>query len=127
MLKPKVFSVTKVLTICAGHQLNLPYPSKCCNQHGHNYRVAVTVDGPLNEHGMVCDFKLISGVVKILDHKMAEEFIVGNATAENISLWIAINVDLQLNTDNSGMGNKNAKTMKVEVGETDGNLAVWSR
>ena len=42
----RLLSVTKVLDICGGHQLDLPYPSKCCNRHGHNYHIEVTVTGP---------------------------------------------------------------------------------
>jgi len=124
-LKRRDFTVTKVTNICAGHQLKLPYPSKCTNCHGHNYRIAVTVKGPLNEHGMVCDFTLISEVVKTLDHQMVEDHVPGNGTAENIALWIGAMVQVKLNHNEDGRGNTEAKVIRVEVGETDGNLAVW--
>ncbi len=38
---------------------------KCNNPygHGHNYVLEVTVSGPLNEHGMVCDIVALNAVI----------------------------------------------------------------
>ena len=38
---------------------------KCNNPygHGHNYALEVTVSGPLNAHGMVCDIAALDAVV----------------------------------------------------------------
>ncbi|MHA1960406.1 MAG: 6-pyruvoyl trahydropterin synthase family protein [Candidatus Thorarchaeota archaeon] len=48
--------------------------SKCENLHGHNYTVEVYVNGPLDGHGMVIDFRDVKEqvlkVCKTLDHKV---------------------------------------------------------
>ena len=46
----------------------------CESLHGHNYRVAVTVEGSLNQAGYVCDFirlrDLLAGLLQELDHSV---------------------------------------------------------
>jgi 6-pyruvoyltetrahydropterin/6-carboxytetrahydropterin synthase len=46
---------------------------QCEALHGHNYRVAVTVRGELDEHGLVLDFlvlrEAIEGLLSPLDHR----------------------------------------------------------
>lgn len=53
------FRVTKEVEFDAGHRVPL-HDSKCRNPHGHRYKVAVTVEGPLADEGsgtgMVIDF-----------------------------------------------------------------------
>ncbi len=47
---------------------------ECESIHGHNYVVEVSVEGPLDEHGMVEDFRTlrerVAEVCRPLDHKM---------------------------------------------------------
>lgn len=61
-----VFRVTKEVEFDAGHRVPL-HDSKCRNPHGHRYKVAVTVEGPLAEHGsstgMVVDFAHIKALL----------------------------------------------------------------
>lgn len=58
---------------CAGHFITLN-DTLCEPVHGHNWRVAVDVDGPPDAHGMVVDFLLLRDVlgriVSRLDHRM---------------------------------------------------------
>lgn len=58
---------------CAGHFITLS-DTLCEPVHGHNWHVAVEVDGPPDPHGMVVDFillrDLLAGLVGQLDHRM---------------------------------------------------------
>lgn len=57
----------------AGHFITLT-DTLCEPVHGHNWTVAVDVDGPLDSHGMVVDFialrDMLSDVLRALDHHM---------------------------------------------------------
>ncbi|MGA0038732.1 MAG: 6-pyruvoyl trahydropterin synthase family protein [Pirellulales bacterium] len=57
----------------AGHFITLT-DTLCEPVHGHNWTVAVDVDGPLDAHGMVVDFialrDMLSDVLRALDHHM---------------------------------------------------------
>jgi len=68
------------------------YHGKCENLHGHNYKIIITIEGPVKEDGMVLDFKIVKEVVKekvinILDHTHLNDTIE-NPSAENLSVWI---------------------------------------
>ncbi|MHB0976344.1 MAG: 6-pyruvoyl trahydropterin synthase family protein [Candidatus Aquicultorales bacterium] len=60
------------LSFSAGHFL--VFGEKCERLHGHNYAVAVGLEGSLNEIGYVFDFvdlkKIASAECDLLDHKM---------------------------------------------------------
>jgi 6-pyruvoyltetrahydropterin/6-carboxytetrahydropterin synthase len=70
-----MFRVTKELKFCFGHRL-MDYDGKCRNLHGHNARVAVTVQAEkLDTNGMVRDFSALRREIgdwidRTLDHKM---------------------------------------------------------
>ena len=66
--------VTKdTLVFSAGHFITLP-GGVCERLHGHNWRVAVEVDGPLDENEYVFDFIALrdhtAALVAALDHRM---------------------------------------------------------
>src|SRR5438067_326907 len=77
---------------CAAHRLP-NHPGPCRNLHGHNYRLLVTVEGPLDQQsGMVHDFYNIKRVVQErivarLDHGDLNT-ILDNPTAEQIAVWV---------------------------------------
>jgi 6-pyruvoyltetrahydropterin/6-carboxytetrahydropterin synthase len=61
------------LTFCSGHFIT--YEGACCERlHGHNYKVAVEVTGPLDDNYYVFDFialkKLTMQICNELDHRM---------------------------------------------------------
>ena len=61
------------LAFCAGHFIS--YAGHQCERlHGHNYRVAIEVDGPLDENFYVFDFIALKNSTKLitaeLDHYM---------------------------------------------------------
>jgi 6-pyruvoyltetrahydropterin/6-carboxytetrahydropterin synthase len=61
------------LVFCAGHFITLG-DGQCERLHGHSYRVAAEVYGPLNENQYVLDFILLRdsmrAIVAELDHRM---------------------------------------------------------
>jgi 6-pyruvoyltetrahydropterin/6-carboxytetrahydropterin synthase len=61
------------LTFCAGHFISYE-GDKCERLHGHNYRVAIEIEGPLDENHYVFDFialkNLSQALTAELDHRM---------------------------------------------------------
>ncbi len=85
-----MYEVIKKLEISAAHKLNLSYPSKCTGLHGHNWLVTVYLRGDtLNEDGMLMDFTHIKKKVQDrFDHKVINEEVSFNPTAENLAHFI---------------------------------------
>ncbi len=85
-----MYEVIKKLEISAAHKLNLAYPSKCTELHGHNWLVTVYLRGDtLNENGMLMDFTHIKKKVQDrFDHKVINDEVSFNPTAENLAHFI---------------------------------------
>lgn len=85
-----MYKVKKRIVISAAHYLKLDYESKCTNLHGHNWIIDVYLKSrTLDKNGMVMDFSLIKKKIKdALDHKVINDVIDVNPTAENIAFWI---------------------------------------
>ena len=109
-----MYTVTKRLEISAAHQLSLDYESKCKNLHGHNWIITVYCRSEeLNQEGMVTDFSLVKNIVQDqLDHKVLNDVLPFNPTAENIACWICSQVP---------------NCFKVEVQESEGNIAIYEK
>ncbi|MGQ0521129.1 MAG: 6-carboxytetrahydropterin synthase QueD [Actinomycetota bacterium] len=80
--------VTKSFTFEAAHQLPW-HAGRCRRLHGHGYRLEVTVEGPLGEHGVVVDFDDLKAVVQRevvdrYDHAYLND-LLDNPTAELIA------------------------------------------
>lgn len=68
------------------------YHGKCENLHGHNYKIIISIHGPLQDDGMVLDFKIIKKIVKEklikkLDHTHLNDTLE-NPSAENLAIWM---------------------------------------
>lgn len=109
-----MYYVSKRMEIAGSHSLRLPYRSKCENLHGHNWVVTVYCKSEvLNKDGMVVDFADIKEMIHgTMDHKNLNEIFNFNPTAENIAEWICTAVP---------------HCYKVEVQESEGNIAVYER
>lgn len=93
------------------------YHGKCENLHGHNYKIIITIEGPVKDDGMVLDFKILKQtvnekVIDLLDHTHLNDTLE-NPSAENLAVWIwdKIKDDLPLK--------------KIAVYETDDYLAEY--
>ena len=68
---PMVLKIAKEFRWEMGHRLSY-HQEGCQNLHGHSYRMAVEVEGTLNEGGMVLDYgeikKLVTPIIDRLDH-----------------------------------------------------------
>ena len=83
--------VTREFTFSAAHHLT-DYNGECERPHGHTYRLAVTVSGPVDKDGLTVDFAAFKRFVekKVLsrvDHRDLNDFFE-NPSAENIAQWI---------------------------------------
>ena len=107
-----MYYVKKRMEIAGSHRLNLPYESKCSNLHGHNWIVTVYCRSEkLTDYGMVVDFtKIKRDISDKLDHKYLNDVVDFNPTAENLAKWICDQVE---------------SCYKVEVQESEGNIAVY--
>lgn len=109
-----MYTVIKRLEISAAHRLQLSYPSKCCNLHGHNWIITIYCRSEkLDQNGMVTDFSHIKHQISDqLDHKNLNEVLPFNPTAENIARWVCDQVE---------------NCYKVEVQESEGNTAIYEK
>lgn len=80
-----------IFHFAASHFLT-KYHGKCENLHGHNYKVIVSITGPVQDDGMVLDFKIIKKVVhgKVIDridHTHLND-LLENPSSENLAVWM---------------------------------------
>jgi 6-pyruvoyltetrahydropterin/6-carboxytetrahydropterin synthase len=87
--------IFKEFTFEAAHRLpNVPPGHKCARLHGHSYRVAVHVTGPVDDRaGWIRDFADLSAamrpVLDQLDHYYLNEIDgLENPTSEVLAQWI---------------------------------------
>ena len=87
--------VYKEFSFESAHRLpNVAVGHKCARLHGHSFRVAVHVEGPVGEaSGWVVDFAEISAACAPLrdelDHRYLNEIPgLENPTSEVIAVWI---------------------------------------
>ncbi|MDD3886215.1 MAG: 6-carboxytetrahydropterin synthase QueD [Victivallaceae bacterium] len=112
-------------TFSAAHRLR-GYCGDCCNLHGHNYRITVTVRSPkLDDIGIALDFKKLKSEVDSLlaefDHKNLSElpvFADTNPTSENLAQLIYRRISLKMN---GGA----IKVHRVRVGESDTSAVTY--
>ena len=114
-----MYYVSKRMEIAGAHFLKLPYESKCNNIHGHNWIITIHCKSPvLTDYGMIVDFTKIKQTIHDkLDHKFINEVLLDvNPTAENIAKWVCDKVNSICEV---------GKCSKVEVQESEGNIAVY--
>lgn len=107
-----MYYVKKRLEISAAHRLDLSYESKCSNLHGHNWIITVECRArELNADGMVTDFTEVKKLlIDTLDHRVLNDVLPFNPTAENIARWVVETVP---------------NCFRCEVQESEGNVAAY--
>lgn len=107
-----MYYVKKRLEISAAHRLDLDYESKCTSLHGHNWIITVECRAEkLNSNGMVTDFTVIKRkIMDLMDHRVLNDVLDCNPTAENIARWIVDNTPC---------------CYRCTVQESEGNEAVY--
>ncbi len=144
-----MLSVTKIFTFACAHSLP-NHNGLCRNIHGHNYKLEVTIGGPVNptngdsSQGMVIDFSELSNIIKQAviepyDHALilpkdnespfkSEDtkiiYINGDrSTAERMILDIKDRIALAIS--NIEVFNKRIEVVKLKLWETDTSFVEW--
>jgi 6-pyruvoyltetrahydropterin/6-carboxytetrahydropterin synthase len=109
-----MYYIKKRIEISASHSLQLDYPSKCSNQHGHNWIITIYCKAKeLNNNNMVVDFTQIKEKIHTqLDHKNLNEVLSFNPTAENIARWCVEQIP---------------EAYKAVIQESEGNIATYEQ
>jgi 6-pyruvoyltetrahydropterin/6-carboxytetrahydropterin synthase len=87
--------IFREFTFEAAHRLpRVPDGHKCGRLHGHSYRVAVSVQGPVDgDTGWVIDFADVKAAFAPLDEQLDHRYLndvdgLDNPTSENLARWI---------------------------------------
>jgi 6-pyruvoyltetrahydropterin/6-carboxytetrahydropterin synthase len=87
--------IFREFTVEAAHRLpNVPPGHKCARLHGHSFRIALHVEGPVDgDAGWVMDFAAVKEAFQPLydqlDHNYLNEIEgLTNPTSENLARWI---------------------------------------
>ena len=112
--------------ISCAHRL-IGYQGECCNLHGHNYEVTVTVQADtLNEVGIALDFKKLKAaldeVIAPYDHRNLSElpdFQEINPTSEVLARTIYRKMGKLLNDGN-------VRVARVRIGESASSRLTYS-
>lgn len=107
-----MYYLKKTIEIAGAHRLELDYPSKCTALHGHNWTITIHCKSKqLDSNGMIIDFSEIKRLIADpLDHKVLNDVLPCNPTAENLARWCQERIPF---------------CYRVDVQESNGNMASY--
>lgn len=91
-------TITKAFVVQAAHRLPMvPEGHKCHRLHGHNFKILISLRGPVREDGFVADFADITSAFEPLRKQLDHEYLndipgLENPTSENLCLWLYQNL-----------------------------------
>lgn len=95
--------VFKEFTFEAAHRLPaVPPEHKCARLHGHSFRAAVHVEGPIDDHaGWVMDFADVRAACEPLREQLDHHYLndiegLENPTSEHIARWMWVRLAQRL-------------------------------
>ena len=94
------------------------YDGPCHDLHGHTWKAVFIIEGPVQQDGMVCDFKVIKKLLddQLPDHRFLNDE-VENPTAENLAQYLFKKAGEKL-------AEKGLKLKTLEIWESDNAAAV---
>ena len=101
----------------AAHRLP-HYDGPCHNLHGHTWKAVFIIEGPVQQDGMVCDFKVIKKLLddQLPDHRFLNDE-VENPTAENLAQYLFKKAGEKL-------AEKGLKLKTLEIWESENAAAI---
>ena len=94
------------------------YDGPCHDLHGHTWKAVFIIEGPVQQDGMVCDFKVIKKLLddQLPDHRFLNDE-VENPTAENLAQYLFKKAGEKL-------AEKGLKLKTLEIWESENAAAI---
>lgn len=106
-----------IRSFSAAHRLP-HYDGPCHDLHGHTWKAVFVIEGPVQQDGMVCDFKVIKKLLddQLPDHRFLNDE-VENPTAENLAQYLFKKAGEKL-------AEKGLKLKTLEIWESENAAAI---
>ena len=106
-----------IRSFSAAHRLP-HYDGPCHNLHGHTWKAVFIIEGPVQQDGTVCDFKVIKKLLddQLPDHRFLNDE-VENPTAENLAQYLFKKAGEKL-------AEKGLKLKTLEIWESENAAAI---
>ena len=106
-----------IRSFTAAHRLP-HYDGPCHDLHGHTWKAVFIIEGPVQQDGMVCDFKVIKKLLddQLPDHRFLNDE-VENPTAENLAQYLFKKAGEKL-------AEKGLKLKTLEIWESENAAAI---
>lgn len=106
-----------IRSFSAAHRLP-HYDGPCHDLHGHTWKAVFIIEGPVQQDGMVCDFKVIKKLLddQLPDHRFLNDE-VENPTAENLAQYLFKKAGKKL-------AEKGLKLKTLEIWESENAAAI---
>lgn len=106
-----------IRSFSAAHRLP-HYDGPCHDLHGHTWKAVFIIEGPVQQDGMVCDFKVIKKLLddQLPDHRFLNDE-VENPTAENLAQYL-------FKKTGEKLAEKGLKLKTLEIWESENAAAI---